>query len=322
MPSRDAWDAAFCCGSNSVTRRAALRSVGDALPTGSITEDMLLTLVLLRQGYVTRYLCEPLAFGLAPESIEAFFVQRQRWARGATQIMLLKDGPFGPNLGFIHRLLFLPTHWLSQSCTTVLTVVTPLIFLLTGLSPLVNVTDDAVLSYIVPMILALIGGLQVFAASDYHPLASQVLNSFQSFKILPTVLATLIRPFGHSFKVTPKGQGARRVGYDRSIFWSAASLIFLTIGGLILNSIPDYRVIDQASLVPVMAIWGIDQRRHVVLGLHDGTASAGAPIGRAVFAGGIGRHFCFGPARFRQALLRIFRSRAQRSDRRRSAIWV
>ena len=33
MPSRDGWNAAFCCGSNSVTRRAALRSVGDVLPT-------------------------------------------------------------------------------------------------------------------------------------------------------------------------------------------------------------------------------------------------------------------------------------------------
>jgi len=63
MPSRDGWDAAFCCGSNSVTRRAAMRAVGDALPTDSITEDMLLSLVLLRQGYVTRYLCERLAFG-------------------------------------------------------------------------------------------------------------------------------------------------------------------------------------------------------------------------------------------------------------------
>ena len=51
MPSRDAWDAAFCCGSNSVTRREALRSIGDALPTGSITEDMLLTLVLRPAGF-------------------------------------------------------------------------------------------------------------------------------------------------------------------------------------------------------------------------------------------------------------------------------
>jgi cellulose synthase (UDP-forming) len=257
MPSRDGWDAAFCCGSNSVTRRAALRSIGDALPTGSITEDMLLTLVMLRQGYITRYLCERLAFGLAPENIEAFFVQRQRWARGATQILFLPDGPLGPNLGIVHRLLFLPTHWLSQSCTTTLTVVTPLVFLLTGLSPLVNVTADAVLNYIVPMILALVGGLQLFAPSKYFPFASQVLGSFQSFKILPTVLTTLIRPFGHAFKVTPKGRDARRSSYARGIFWSAAALILLTVGGLVINSIPELRVIDQTSLLPVMAIWGI-----------------------------------------------------------------
>ena len=43
-------------------------------------------MTLLRKGYVTRYLRERLAFGLAPESLNAFFVQRQRWARRAIQI--------------------------------------------------------------------------------------------------------------------------------------------------------------------------------------------------------------------------------------------
>lgn len=91
MPSRDGWDAAFCCGSNSVTRRQALRSVGDALPTDLITEDMLLSIALLRNGYITRYLCERLAFGLAPEGLKAFFVQRKRWARGAMQISISRQ---------------------------------------------------------------------------------------------------------------------------------------------------------------------------------------------------------------------------------------
>ena len=114
MPSRDGWNAAFCCGSNSVTRRAALRSIGDALPTQSITEDMLFSIALLRNGYITRYLCERLAVGLAPEGLKAFFVQRRRWARGAMQILYLAAGPLGRNLTFMQRLLFLPTHWLSQ----------------------------------------------------------------------------------------------------------------------------------------------------------------------------------------------------------------
>ena len=112
MPGRDGWDAAFCYGSNSVTRRTAFEKIGGGLPTGSITEDMLLTLALLRHGLITRYLNEPLAFGLAPESLAAFFVQRARWARGAMQILFLKEGPLGPGLPL--RPAFLSTDSMAQ----------------------------------------------------------------------------------------------------------------------------------------------------------------------------------------------------------------
>lgn len=204
MPSRDGWDASFCCGSNSVTRRTALREAGDGLPTGSITEDMLLTLVMLRKGYVTRYLCERLAFGLAPESIKAFFVQRQRWARGAIQMLFLREGPLGPNLSFMHRLLFMPTHWITLSMLMLMSVLTPLIFLWTGLRPLVNVNMSSGLFYLVPMVLAIIGGIQVFAERKYFPLAAQVLGLFQSLKILPVALSTLVKPHVISSRSRPK----------------------------------------------------------------------------------------------------------------------
>jgi cellulose synthase (UDP-forming) len=257
MPSRDGWDAAFCCGSNSVTRRSALRTVGDALPTRSITEDMLLSLIMLRQGYVTRYLCERLAFGLAPESLKAFFVQRQRWARGATQILFLPDGPIGRNLSLVHRLLFLPTHWLSQSVMLLMSCITPLVFLWTGLAPLTHVTVESVLFYLVPMVLAVIGGIRVYAPRQYFPLAAQVLGTFQSFKILPTVLLTLIKPQGHVFKVTPKGGDAKRSAYERGIFWSSAALIGLTAAGLLANVMPEWRIVSQTALLPMVAIWSV-----------------------------------------------------------------
>ena len=189
MPSRDGWDAAFCCGSNSVTRRAAMRSIGDALPTQSITEDMLLSLMLLRNGYITRYLCEPLAFGLAPEGIQAFFIQRSRWARGAMQILYLAAGPLGKGLTFMQRLLFLPTHWLTQSLTFFLASVVPLVFLWTGVLPMVNVTIEGFVHYLVPMVLAMVGGICLYAPKEYFPLAVQVLGTFQSFKILPSLLS-------------------------------------------------------------------------------------------------------------------------------------
>jgi cellulose synthase (UDP-forming) len=255
MPSRDGWDAAFSCGSNSVTRREALRKIGDALPTDSITEDMLLSISLLRNGYITRYLCERLAFGLAPEGLKAFFVQRQRWARGAMQILFLAAGPLGRNLSLMQRLLFLPTHWLTQSLMLLLTIVAPLVFLWTGVLPLINVTPEAVLYYLLPMMLAVAGGIWAFAPRQYFPFAAQVHGTFQSFKILPTVLLTMAKPFGHVFKVTPKGSLAKKSDYDRTIFWTAASLMAATILGLVINAHSEWRIIGQAGLLPIVACW-------------------------------------------------------------------
>ena len=256
MPSRDGWNAAFCCGSNSVTRRAALRSIGDVLPTELITEDMLFSITLLRNGYITRYLCERLAVGLAPEGLKAFFVQRRRWARGAMQILYLAAGPLGRDLTLMQRLLFLPTHWLSQSLMLVLVIIVPLVFLWTGVLPLVNVTTEAILYYQLPMMLAVAGGIWAFAPRQYFPFAAQVHGTFQSFKILPTVLMTVAKPFGHVFKVTPKGAGAKTLHYDGTIFWTSASLMVLTIVGLVINALPEWRIIGQSGLLPIVAFWG------------------------------------------------------------------
>ncbi len=254
MPSRDAWNAAFCCGSNSVTRRAALRCIGDALPITSITEDMLLSLVLLRNGYITRYLSERLAYGLAPETLRAYFIQRQRWARGAMQILFQAAGPFGPNLTLMQRLLFLPTHWLSQSLMLLIVIVAPILFMWTDVRPLVNVTAEAIIYYLLPMVLAVVGGILAYAPRQYFPIAAQVLGVFQSFKILPTALATLIKPHGHVFTVTPKGAAAYGSN-ERGIFWIAAILMTLTTGGLLINATPEWRIVSQAGLIPIVALW-------------------------------------------------------------------
>lgn len=256
MPSRDGWDAAFCCGSNSITRREALRAIGDKLPVESLTEDMLLTLMLLRNGYITRYLNEPLAFGLAPEGLQAFFIQRSRWARGAMQILYLPSGPLGRGLTLMQRLLFLPTHWLSQSLSLVVGLIVPLVFMWTGVLPMVNVTIEAVLSFLIPMLLAVVGGICLYAPKGYFPLAAQVLGTFQSFKLLPSMLLTLVKPFGHGFKVTPKGGATGSAGYDREVFWAAAILISLTAAGAVVNLVPELRIVEQGALIPVVATWG------------------------------------------------------------------
>jgi cellulose synthase (UDP-forming) len=66
----------------------------------------------------------------------------------------------------------------------------------------------------------------------------------------------MARPFGHVFKVTPKGAGAKASDYDGTIFWTAAGLIVLTIAGLVVNALPEWRIIGQSGLLPIVAFWG------------------------------------------------------------------
>jgi cellulose synthase (UDP-forming) len=257
MSGRDGWDCAFCCGSNSITRRAAIEAIGNAMPTSSITEDMLLTMTLMRAGYITRYLNERLAIGLAPESLEALFVQRARWACGALQILYLKEGPLGPGLSLTQRIMFLPTFWLSQALTQVAGLSAPCIFLLTGLLPLVNATPETVVYYQIPFVVAAISVLRFLAPEQYFPLPAMVLGVLQSFRFLPSLIGTLLRPRGHVFKVTPKGRDAGGRRYDRFTVILAGTLLTATAGGFILNSNLDTRVVEDVSMVPVVALWSL-----------------------------------------------------------------
>ena len=105
MPAKDAWSAAFCCGTSSIIRMRPLMAIG-GFPTDSVTEDYLLTLRLKERGFSTAYLNEPLTYGLAPEGLKEYIVQRSRWCLGFMQIARGRSGPFSTRttLSWIDRL--------------------------------------------------------------------------------------------------------------------------------------------------------------------------------------------------------------------------
>ena len=96
QPSRDGWGIAFCCGTSSVMRFSALKSIG-FFPTDSITEDFLVTLALQDGGHRTVYLAEAVTEGLAPEGLKEYITQRARWCLGLMQIARGRFGPFARN---------------------------------------------------------------------------------------------------------------------------------------------------------------------------------------------------------------------------------
>ena len=255
--SRDAWQAAFCCGSCSIMRRKAVDAIG-GIPTQSITEDLLTTLVMLRKGYQTIYLNERLSMGLAAESIEGFFVQRERWCRGAIQSLFLNWGPLGPGLTVMQRILFFPTSWLTQYTVRLMLVAIPLAYLLLGWLPFYFTDASDMVFYQLPVFLAFFLAMRWLEGGQFSPLVSGPAGLFASFRLGPTVVASLIKPFGKPFKVTPKGSDA--INGRRVDFFSLSMILMcmgLTLTGLLLNVVPELAVVTHDEFFPIAVLWSL-----------------------------------------------------------------
>ncbi|UTY45972.1 glycosyltransferase [Sinorhizobium fredii] len=253
-PSRDGWDVSFCCGSCSIARRAALDTIG-GFPTESITEDLLTTLSMLNKGYKTRYLNERLSMGLAAENLTGYFVQRERWCQGGIQTLYLHNGPLrGPGLSLFQRVMFLPMSWLVQYLVRFAVLLVPIVYLWFGALPLyfTNVADYV--SNQVPLLTAYFLLMLWLAPTRYLPLVSTAVGTFATFRMLPTVLSSLVRPFGKPFKVTPKGSGNEENLFDAYTFIWIAAFIVVTAAGLLINIVPETAHIE-GSFSTVAALW-------------------------------------------------------------------
>nr|WP_246781085.1 glycosyltransferase [Rhizobium sp. BK602] len=253
-PSRDTWDVSFCCGSCSIARRKAVDAIG-GFPTESITEDLLTTLSMLNRGYKTRYLNERLSMGLAAENLTGYFVQRERWCQGGIQTLYLHNGPLrGPGLSPFQRIMFLPASWLVQYLVRFMILIVPIVYLWFGLLPLYFTDIADYVSYQVPLLTAYFLLMLWITPTRYLPVISSAVGTFATFRMLPTVVSSLVRPFGKPFRVTPKGSGNEANQFDRYSFAWIASLITITAVGLLINIVPETSNV-QGQFSPIAALW-------------------------------------------------------------------
>jgi cellulose synthase (UDP-forming) len=128
-------------------------------------------------------------------------------------------------------------------------LIIPIVYLWTGIRPFIISSFYDLLSYQLPVFLVLMGITRWFAPDSYMPIVSTAVSLFTSFRIIPTVLATVIKPFGTPFRVTPKGSNVVSSFGDRTVLWMACVLAILTIGGLVINRISPYPSLgDRAYL--------------------------------------------------------------------------
>jgi cellulose synthase (UDP-forming) len=255
--SRDAWDVSFCCGSCSIARRSAIAEIG-GFPHDSITEDLLTTLALLNKGYKTRYLNERLSMGLAAENLKGYFVQRGRWCRGGIQTIYLHNGPLrGPGLTLFQRVMFLPLSWIVQYTVRFVILVVPAVYLWTGAAPLYFTGTQDIIWYQLPVLTAYFLLMGWLTPTRYLPLISSAVGAFATFRMLPVVVSSLIKPFGVPFRVTPKGSGNEESEFDAYTFFSIAFWIAVTALGLVVNVVPEWSRIGEGEFSVVSAYWAV-----------------------------------------------------------------
>lgn len=240
QPARDAWSISFCCGTSSMMRWRGLESIG-GFPTGSVTEDFLITLRLREEGWKTVYLNEALTEGLAPEGLGEYVTQRGRWCLGLIQIVRGDMGPFARNrLRLIDRLGLVDAflYWAMTYPFRLACLLIPLLYWYFGITA-VNAPVPGVLSYFGPYYIASIATLNWISGGLLLPILNDVSQVLGATEITKAVAIGLVKPKGHKFKVTTKGGDRNKMVIQWPLIRPLAAVFALTSIGIFFSSATD-----------------------------------------------------------------------------------
>lgn len=212
-PHKAAHNAMFLCGTNFVIRNRAIEEVG-GFPTYSPTEDFAISLPLHMRGWRSIYLAERLSSGLGPMDMKSYLKQQSRWARGCLLVtsrhwrhLLL---PWVKGLTFSQRMQYLlsGTHYLGGIRDAVF-VLTPIVFLLLGVSAIQTDSFDFVLAFSLYWFVSFAAAW--WHTSRYTSLWRVNMMSFGCFPALVRSLQHVLVQEIHAFHVTAK---IRTVQFD------------------------------------------------------------------------------------------------------------
>jgi cellulose synthase (UDP-forming) len=258
MASKDAWGAAFCCGTSSVLRFSALMRIG-GFPTDSVTEDYLVTLRLRAIGFQTVYLNEQLSLGLAPEGLKEYITQRSRWCLGFVQICRGRSGPLRLDSGLrmIDRVILSCTflYWSAAHAFRVIGLIIPILYLLLGVEA-VHASVEDTLSHFVPFFAAQMAIMRWMTQGRVLPIMTDVCQLLAANEVLRAVVSGLVKPKGQKFKVTAKGGDRSQTFVQWPLLRTFLIYLALTLAGVITAFIvDDGRSLQESSALALFWSW-------------------------------------------------------------------
>ena len=255
--SRDAWDIAFCCGTSSVARWQALEDIG-WMPTDSVTEDFMVTVVMQNAAWRTVYLNEALTEGLAPEGLKEYITQRARWCLGMMQIARSRVGPFSRSkirLRDRWSILDAGTYWMTTFPFRIAALVYPLLYWYFNII-VVDARVPEVISFFGVYYLWTLAALNHVSKGNVVPFINDVSQLVGAFQITRAAFTGLLRPHGQPFKVTAKGGDRSRIQVQWNLMTPFIIILALTLVGLLLGIFSDrFAYFDAGDGKAVVLFW-------------------------------------------------------------------
>ncbi len=204
-------DAMFCCGTNVIFKRDALRDVG-GFEESSVTEDFATSLKFHLRGWRSAYLNKVSAFGDGPEDLGGYFKQQFRWALGTVGLFrtivarLIRNPRELPAYKWWEYLLS-GTHYFVGWVLLIL-VISPILFILFNI-PTYFARPELYFMFYIPYIVLTLT-LFLWSLSQRHYKVSEILSGvlLQAICFPVYMKASLLAILGirGSFQTTPKGQ--------------------------------------------------------------------------------------------------------------------
>jgi cellulose synthase (UDP-forming) len=204
MIGKNRLNSAFMCGTNMVVRRKALMQAG-GMCEFNIAEDFLTSLFIHNKGWNSLYVPQVLAEGLAPGDFLSYYKQQFRWTRGSLEV-IFKYNPLlmRGKLSMRQRMQYLisASYYLS-GIVVLLDALLPVLFLFTGLVPVMTSTMTLAFVFL-PYIFIALYTLQL--TSNFSYTYEAIAFSLSSFYIQIRAVIAVLTNQKTSFAVTSKKQ--------------------------------------------------------------------------------------------------------------------
>ncbi len=229
---------------------------------------------------MTVYHNEALAYGIAPQTLHAFAVQRLRWAQGTLQLLRTRDNPFLiPGLNLAQRLNYVASilHFV-EGYQDLVYVLTPVLVLLTGVWPL-RVGGLEFLALWLPFFSLKLLCSVLLGRGHYRWLQIELYSMLRMFTLIQASMV-LFLPRGLRFRVTPKRVDKTVYSRERRQILPLVGVLVLIIAALVLgvrNRLERVSAWDTTSeLMLVAVIWAVfhagllvGSLRHVLRRLYE-----------------------------------------------------